>query len=407
MSSQISTFLGMTEDQVKTYITVLISGHRLATQRHRALNFVESIYELDKATHLENSKILKTVRLEIEKQISSLSVGQPSIFSFSDTVSTILQALASNDHSGETFHVENLDFNADIVIKGSNITLLGSYTGSAKSKNLACSCTVNGNLKIEGSNILIQGIKFNSNKQYTVEFPSASSNVVLRNCSFKGLSTDADSRFWFGTNYSGDCLISGCEIADHKSWFLADISSNSSVPTVKLGTVSLSDNWFSNNMGSLACRGKVDESNDKFEFVRNLVETTARHEYFWSAVEANNTKVVIANDNEFKFGNAVVGKTQGAFQFWNRVEEFDVSMLANSFEGFNFVFQIPINSSGNFKVPTFTAVFMPDHITNCTNLGSHNYPWDDNTGLGTVTPPTFNNSTTLGVVPLQTFVPTS
>ena len=104
----VTTYLNFTTEEAINYVNNLIDGHRVSTNRHRALNYLKKTLKSDKDKHVSNSKVLHAVEQEIKRQTGLLSVGRTSVFVHSDTAASILSALSSGSHSGETFHVGGL-----------------------------------------------------------------------------------------------------------------------------------------------------------------------------------------------------------------------------------------------------------------------------------------------------------
>ena len=117
---------------------------------------------------------------------------------------------------------------------------------------------------------------------------------------------------------SGNVIIRNCIVSGFNSWYLGDLTTTSSLATTRTKTVLIERNYFKENSGSFAVRGKIDQPTEKVSFLYNKFTVAAQHASFWDAFEASGgVKHVVCRGNDIEL-ETVTGTKVGGFQIWSK-----------------------------------------------------------------------------------------
>jgi hypothetical protein len=236
---------------------------------------------------------------------------------------------------------------------------------------------------VSADNVTVRGLTFDTTPaREGVSFGSASSNLTLESCIFNGDRGGADSIFWYGPNYSGAITVRNCLVKNYNHWMLMDGNTSSAVPTTKLGLCTLDKNRFLDNAGSIALRGMEADPSPLAEFTNNeFAYGTSQHNYFWSAIEANNFRRVTVTGNTAT-GTLYASNERGFAQMWARSGNWTLTMSKNQVTGFDFLAQIAC--SATFYCPDseddrFVMSSETGAVTNVAVGATFTYPWSGGT----------------------------
>lgn len=424
MSEIKTSFSDLDEAGFKSYSDTLLAGYSTSAERKQAISYLQQVNSADAVTIRSELSTAVTRRREQRKKqeaIESLLADhsfdftrQPSLFvAQSVPDNNALAALLATDNvevyiKGRT-HVGN------ITISGDNVMLSGDGEGgSARNGTLTNTASVTGDLIIDADNIVIRGINFTSISEKAISFTSGAQNIVFQDCKFTmGAGVGDDGKWWYGQHFGGNLTVQNCRIEDFTSWMLADFSSTSSNTMEQaLVRVRIKRNFFVNNRGCLAARGKLGTPMKLCQYSDNKFETDELHPSFWDQTEASNSILkVIVTDNEaiYPVGNDIAASQKRGFcQIWSKdPKPFIIEYSGNTISNLKFGLKValsdgfysPSTSDEDFKIDlsaSLTAVTYAASFLYKSNVGDTNYPtqsldkWGPN-GFGRYTPLNVSN----------------
>ena len=388
-----NSLLGLSQTVMENYMQTLVTTYKHSSERRQALSFLQDLIEKDKAALRLSHTLLRAAEVKLRSLYSLVDHDAPfeSFFTYTPpTAAAFLSAMQTNDAA---LHVGGVNFSQNLVVNANNILIDGEgNSGSALTNALTCGSTVDGLLRLQGSNITIKGIKFKRTTAGTsrslVMFTGACSNLVFEDCIFESPAVlasedDQDTR-WIdgeGQYFSGKLTIKNCRVTGFTDWMLADATTASSAtPSTAMSDV-LIDKCYFQNKGSMAFRQLVSsEKLGTFTFTNNKLEVLGDdlHNLFWSAVEANNFGKVVVTDNNAT-GNRKINDDRGFLQTWSRSAVWDLEIKNNILNNYNVGYQLAFNSvAGNFygnSAESFVTL-LASQLTTVDNAVSTGYPWD-------------------------------
>ena len=322
-----SSFTGLTEAGFQTYVSDLLNSTHSAPERKQIVAYLQQITSSDQAA-LDTERDAYRTKLvaQRKKQIKLDQAITEQQFDFSKTASifsptvitdTELTVLLAADDS-EVF-LTTRSVSGNMVVTGDRVRVDGGGSGDARTETLDSLTVFTGQLVVGANDVVVKGVKFLNTAQRAITFSAATANLVLEDCVFTADANEADSQWWFGGEdgyVSGNVTIRNCVVQGYKSWMLADLSTDSSIPTTKLDTVTIESNFFKGNSGSFAVRGMPTNPNDLVIFKNNKGIVANQHASFWDFWESNCQKRVEVTGNEVQL-ETVVGKV-GIYQLWSQ-----------------------------------------------------------------------------------------
>ena len=319
-------------EEFETHANAVLQSHVSSTERKQVMAYLSQVLASDaQAIDAEMATAVRKrrVRRKQEKALRAIHKAHPYSylktpvpFTQSNLTDTQIAALLTNDDVDVSIGPRTLTTDLSgagldaatsfLNITGDRVSLRGTgVTGSALDGSLQCTCVINGQIQIGGSDVVLEGIRFISHLPASIAFNATCANLTIRNCIFesRALYRHADniggSVFLYGGDdfaggqFSGNFTLENCRIGgggahSFGSWMLADLTSGSSQPPpASLRHVVLRNNKFVDCAGSFACRSKADDPALSFTATGNRFEYQptgdyAQHPLFWSALEVNN-----------------------------------------------------------------------------------------------------------------------
>ena len=387
-----STFTELSEAEFETYSSDLLGKSRTGQKRREVIAYLQSVNSKDKAVIDASRNELLTKKIKHskrQKQIEALLKEHSFDFAKSTELfvhtalsnADMLTLLTTNDRS---VFIGGKTFVGDIAISGNNVKLDGeSAPGLAKDESLTFGASITGNIIISGENIHLKGIDFTSTGEFALTVNGAK-NIVLENCRFKA-GAGADTKFYYGAgSLGGDVKITNCIVEGFTSWYLADLTTSSATPTVRLDKVEIEGNYFKNNLGCFAVRGMQADPNKLVVCKNNKFETTTLHSSFWDYFEQNNTKKCVFTGNEIisPVGTETEAGKKGVLQTWSKSgKPWHLIYKDNTVSNMKFALKIPCTNgfyAPNIDHDGFDIDFTAVH-TNVTYAFSLLYKKNDGT----------------------------
>jgi len=323
------TFQELTHTQFQAHADNLVAHSKTASKKREAVSYLWSVCSTDKKQLDQDRTDLKAKRhaqKKRQKAVETHLLGMEFDFArspelFQNQTLTDAQLVSALTQNNETVFMKGKAFSGSITISGDNVTLDGEGSGLAKDGTLANSASVAGDLIITGANVTVKNVDFTSSTNQAVRVNGAS-NVKLVGCKFAPGGNLTDTKWFYGAGIqSGDITIENCRVEEFDSWYLMDASTASAAATVRLDKVSLINNYFRENAGSIAIRGPVADPNRDVRVIGNRFETTTFHGSFWDFCEVSGGFLRARIENNICIGqvgtNTAVGK-KGGFQVWSR-----------------------------------------------------------------------------------------
>lgn len=302
---QHTSFKDLTVDGFKTYSSDLVNARVGAQERQRAFSYLSQIAAKDKSSLETERSTLVTKRIKqraqqlhvdslISDHVFDFSV-QPTLFQ--NEVMTNAQVATLLLQSNAKVYLQHRDLATKVIITGSNITLDGRGTGSAKDGTLTSTSTAT-TIEIFGNDNIIRGMKFTADSSSTVKFTGSSTNITFEDCIFDGASV-AGYKWWVGTGsyLQGDMTVKNCVIKNYEnSIYLGETSVGT--PTVALRDVVISDCKFDNCSGSFIVKGLQATPIRKATIADNVFDHPSPNTLFTDTVEVSGAvkKVIITGN---------------------------------------------------------------------------------------------------------------
>ena len=351
----LTTFDEMTDSEFVDYSKGLLVKSRAGSKRREAVAYLQSVNSSDKVKidALRSELLVKQRKhRRRQKQIETLLADHD--FDFVKSTELFVQAQISDadmltklTENDRTVFIGAKSYTGDIAISGNNVKLDGEGTGVAKDGTLVPGATIVGNIILSGENITLKGIDFTSAGEFAITVNGAK-NITLEDCKFQS-GAGSDTKFYYGDGcLGGDVKIKNCIVQGFTSWMLADLSTSSATPTVKLGTVEIDGNYFKNNMGCFAVRGMQDDPNTIVSYTNNKWSTDTLHASFWDAAESNNAKKTVFTGNEliFPIGTEAEAGKKGVLQTWSRsAKPWHLVYKDNTVSNIKFALKIPCTNT--------------------------------------------------------------
>ena len=327
-----TTFADLDESAFKTYVESLLAKSGTGIRRRNVVSYLQQVYNTDaeafateRTAHRLKRKQQRERRGVIESSIKSQNFDYARSQEIFETDALTDAELSTEVQADDAeCYLKDSDRTLDLTVTGDRVLLNGEGNGlSARESKLANTAKITGVLRIEGNDCHIKGVDFQSTGEKAITFGAGVQNLTLENCRFTAPSGNADSKWFYGENFGGDLTITNCRVESFTSWYLADFSSTSGEPQQALDRVRIKRNYFRNNHGSMAARGKTGDRTKLVQFNNNKWETDTLHASFWDVFEANGTKKVEIQNNELVAPvgqEQVIGK-QGAFQVWQKTTQ--------------------------------------------------------------------------------------
>lgn len=418
-----TSFTGLTAAEFETHANAVLQSHVSSTERKQVMAYLSQVLASDAQVidaEVTTAVRKRRVRRKQEKALRAIHKAHPYDylktpvpFTQSNLTDAQIAALLTNDDVDVSIGTRTLTTDISgagldaatsfLNITGDRVSLRGTgVTGSALDGSLQCTCVINGQIQIGGSDVVLEGIRFISHLPASIAFNATCANLTIRNCIFesRALYRHADniggSVFLYGGDdfaggqFSGNftlenCLIGGGGAHSFGSWMLADLTSGSSQPPpASLRHVVIRNNKFVDCAGSFTCRSKADDPALSFTATGNRFEYQptgdyAQHPLFWSALEVNNCLKVVATGNVTTNASKTSGGTRGFLQCWSRSPHaWSLTFTGNTINEFNIALQLAC--SATFYAPQILdadhAVSSKDGEISAVDLAaSFVYPW--------------------------------
>ena len=377
-----TTFSELTDEEFVSHSEHMLHRHASSESRKDAISYLQYVLSKDaEAIKAERVTVREKERLQRKRQrkMDALLAVLPLDFSrqaalFVDAPPTPSEiATRLTQDNSETFLVA--DLTADLNISGDNVLVSGrGNQKSARLGELANTVTVTGGIVVSGDNCVIRDLNFVATGNYAVLFSGPCQNITVENCTFSPPAGNADARWWSGIGefFSGDVTIRNCKVQNFTHVLLADFSTESSgTPTRALRHVSITKNYFKDNLGSMAARGKLDDPIKSYTFSDNKIEQAAMDPAFWDVHEISGAFLKATIQNNSYVGP--VGRDQqpgkvGFVQIWNRNDKpFSIKYSGNALQ--NTRCGLKIAHSNTFYAPNQTDEdFLIDLTEVCSNV---------------------------------------
>jgi len=325
-----TTFGALSDVDFVAHATAMINNSRTAAKKREAIAYLQSVCSTDKNSIETERKVINTKRLgqkkrqdKIASMLAELEFDfqqTPELFTAQSVISDADMITALTENS-KTIFVGGKQFSGAVIISGSNVTLDGEGSGSAKAESLSNTAVFAGDLILSGDKITVRNIDFTSSTNAAVRV-SGASNVTLENCRFAPGTNLTDTKWFYGAGLqTGDLTIKNCFVQNFDSWMLMDASTTSAAATVRLDQVRIKNNFFKNNAGSIAIRGPESDPNKSVIVTGNRFETTTFHQYFWDFLEVSGGVKKVRIEKNVCIGavgtHTAAGK-KGGFQIWSK-----------------------------------------------------------------------------------------
>lgn len=323
------SFTNLSESDFTTYATGLLDSYSTSAERKQAISYLQMVNSADSVslrTERETLDAKRVAQRKKQRAIETMLAGQS--FDFKKQPQLFVTQTAPTDaeldtlltQDGTEVFIKGRTHVGDLTISGNDITLSGQTEGgSARTETLTNTATVEGNLHISGDNVTVRGIDFTSTGEKALTFGVGAENVTFKDCKFSA-GDHADSKWWYGENLGGSITITNCRVQDFKSVILCDFSSTSGEPQAATTKIRMKRCYFSQNLGSIASRGKTGAPTKLVQYSNNLLVTDTIHDSFWDFLEINNCLRAICTDNVARAPpgtETTVGK-RGFFQCWSK-----------------------------------------------------------------------------------------
>ena len=386
--TKVTTLLDFqTTAEVEAYMEGLVLAKTNSIDRQRFLSYLHSIVESDVLLNRQNMVKIRAAKEKLKSlQLTAIHHTDEMDSFFTASTETLAQMLTRLQSDDQVIYAEGKTFTSDIDIQGDRVTLVGGYTGLATLGNLVPGCTVNGVLKIQGDDIVIDGVKFESTTgdrgDVAISFTGASQNLTLRNCTFVGITgVSTDTKLIFGPNnhFSGEFIMENCDVQGFTDVHLADpTTSSSATPTTTLTKVVLKDSYFKNK-GSMAFRNPTTATGTTASCTGCIFEVPAGglDDLFWSSFEFNNFQTVTVTDNTAT-GEKKTNDDRGFCQVWSRAAIVKGTFKNNKIGSYDVGYQFAQGAvTPNFYGFSADSVFsLPAaDFTDISNNVSVVYPW--------------------------------
>ena len=376
------SFQSLSEADFTTYATGLLDSYPTAEQRKQAVSYLQMVNSSDSVSLRAERESLDAKRVAQRKKQRSIETllaaadfdfsKQPALFQTQAALSDAeLDTLCSQDDK-EIF-LRNLARVGDLTISGDGVLLDGqSAGGSARAETLTNTATITGNLIISGNDTVIRGIDFTSTGEKAISFTTGAQNLTFENCRFTAGSGD-DSKWWYGQHFGGNVSVTNCIVQGFRSVLLADFSSTSSFTMEQaLVRVRVKRNYFKNNRGCIAARGKPGTPAKLVQYSNNKFSSNELHSSFWDTVEASNAVIrVVITDNEVEYpvGNDTVpSQKRGFAQIWSKdARPFTVEYSGNQITNLKHGLKIAL-TNGYYSPNTSDEDFKLDLSATLTNV---------------------------------------
>ena len=397
-----STFQKLDEAAFTTYANDLLDSYHTSGERKQAVSYLQMINSVDSValraerTALDSKRIAQSKKQKVLETLLAAQnfdfTKQPSLFQAQAALSSAqLDALLTQDN--KEIYVRDLARVGDITITGDGVLLDGlSAGGSARTGALTNTATVTGNLIISGDDTVIRGIDFTSAGEKAISFTSGATNVTFQDCKFtQGAGVGETGKWFYGNYLGGNVTVQNCRVEGYQNVYLGDFSSTSSFTMEgALVRVRVKRNYFKNNRGCIAARGKPGSPAKLVQYSNNKFETDELASNFWDQLEASNAVLkVVVTDNEaiYPVGTDTAASQKFGFcQVWTKdPKPFTVEYSGNKISNLKFGLKIalsdgyysPDTSDEDFKLDlsaTLTAVTHAASFLYKANVGDANYP---------------------------------
>ena len=304
------TFQTLTEEEFTAYANLLLDSYATSEQRKQAISYLQMVNSSDSVSLRTEREALDAKRVAQRKKQRSIETllgaanfdftKVPTLFQTQAALSSAqLDTLCSQD--GSEIYVRNLARVGDLTISADGVLLDGQGSGgNARTETLTNTATMTGNLIISGNDTVIRGIDFTSSGEKAISFLSGAENVTFQNCKFtQGAGVGDTGKWFYGDFLGGNVTVTNCRVEGFRDVYLADFSSSSSFTMEgALNRVKIKRNYFKNNRGCIAARGKLGSPARLVQYSSNLFETDELASNFWDQIEASNAVLrVVVTDN--------------------------------------------------------------------------------------------------------------